>query len=49
MTYLNKLSDTDLETPVEIYGNQQARAEALFSIIIHTSAPMPRPVFCFEV
>jgi hypothetical protein len=38
MAYLNKLSDTDLETRVEIYGNWQSRAETLFSVIIHNTS-----------
>jgi hypothetical protein len=36
-TYLHLLNDTDLEQ-VEIYGQEQSRAEALFSIIIHNTS-----------
>ena len=34
-TYLHLLNDTHLEEQVEVYGQAQSRAEALFSIIIH--------------
>ena len=37
-TYLHLLNDTDLEEGVEVYGQAQARAEALFSIIIHNTS-----------
>lgn len=37
-TYLHLLNDTDLEEQVEVYGQEQARAEALFSIIIHNTS-----------
>ena len=38
MTYLNMLNDTDLEEQVDVYGQKQSRAEALFSIIIHNTS-----------
>ena len=37
-TYLLLLNDTDLEEKVQVYGQEQARAEALFSIIIHNTS-----------
>ena len=37
-TYLNLLNDTDLEEEVEVYGQELARAEALFSIVIHNTS-----------
>lgn len=37
-TYLHLLHDTDLEEQVEVYGQERARAEALFSIIIHNTS-----------
>jgi Protein of unknown function (DUF664). len=37
-TYLNLLNDTDLEEQVQVYGQEQARAEVLFSIIIHNTS-----------
>jgi DinB superfamily len=37
-TYLNLLNDTDLEEQVEVYGQEQARGEVLFSIIIHNTS-----------
>jgi hypothetical protein len=38
ITYLHALTDTDLEEQVEVYGQKQTRAEALFSIIIHNTS-----------
>lgn len=37
-TYLHLLNDPDLEAQVEVYGQEQAGAEALFSIIIHNTS-----------
>jgi len=37
-TYLQLLKDTNLEEQVQAYGQEQARAEALFSIIIHNTS-----------
>jgi uncharacterized damage-inducible protein DinB len=37
-TYLHLLNDRDLEEQVQVYGQEQARAEALFSIIIHNTS-----------
>jgi len=37
-TYLRLLNDTDLEDQVEVYQQEQARADALFSIIIHNTS-----------
>ena len=32
------LNNNDLEEQVDVYGQEQARAEALFSIIIHNTS-----------
>ena len=37
-TYLHMLNDNNLEEQVEVYGQEQTRAEALFSIIIHNTS-----------
>ena len=37
-TYLHLLNDNNLEEQVEVYGQEQARAEVLFSIIIHNTS-----------
>jgi hypothetical protein len=36
--YLRLLNDNNLEEQVEVYGQEQTRAEALFSIIIHNTS-----------
>ena len=36
--YLYQLNDLDLEQQVDVYGQEQTRAEALFSIIIHNTS-----------
>jgi hypothetical protein len=38
MTYLHMLNDTDLDEQVDVYGQKQTRADALFSIIIHNTS-----------
>ena len=36
--YLQHLNDNNLEERVDVYGQEQTRAEALFSIIIHNTS-----------
>jgi uncharacterized damage-inducible protein DinB len=36
--YLRVLNDNNLVEQVEVYGQEQTRAEALFSIIIHNTS-----------
>jgi hypothetical protein len=36
--YLHLLNNNDLEEQVDVYGQEQSRAEALFSIIIHNTS-----------